>query len=252
TSPQAKRRSWCRSSLKGTKGRKSLPPVHQDVAELSKSISLDLPEVDRLSVLLLSSFQVRSSLLKVNDFSLAFFLLLNVLSTSQRQRRLGAPLPGGYLGCVLLGLGHRGCSLAVPTRSLLRSFTEESRSWDELLQRYKESAEEMSRQLERRRLEGGRAEPTAFLQTSQARALGSKPDYRKVLDDQREVLSSMELVLDGLQQTATLLQTFSEDSRRYLERQSKEMAARTFQHLEQSPVRKLIAGPPRKTLPPKA
>uniref|UniRef100_A0A663N5H2 DSN1 component of MIS12 kinetochore complex n=1 Tax=Athene cunicularia TaxID=194338 RepID=A0A663N5H2_ATHCN len=55
--PQNNRRSWCRSSLKGTKQRKSLPPFHQDVTELSKSISLDLPELDRLSVLLLSSFQ---------------------------------------------------------------------------------------------------------------------------------------------------------------------------------------------------
>ncbi|XP_014795693.1 PREDICTED: serine/arginine repetitive matrix protein 1-like [Calidris pugnax] len=31
TTPRAKRRSWCRSSLKGIKRRKSLPPVHQDV-----------------------------------------------------------------------------------------------------------------------------------------------------------------------------------------------------------------------------
>uniref|UniRef100_A0A8C0JAP2 DSN1 component of MIS12 kinetochore complex n=1 Tax=Chelonoidis abingdonii TaxID=106734 RepID=A0A8C0JAP2_CHEAB len=58
-SPQITRRSWSRSSLKGTNRRKSLPPFHQDVTELSKSISLDLPETDRLSRLLLSSFQVR-------------------------------------------------------------------------------------------------------------------------------------------------------------------------------------------------
>ncbi|XP_041346060.1 kinetochore-associated protein DSN1 homolog, partial [Pyrgilauda ruficollis] len=57
-SPQDQRRSWRRSSLKGRRSRrKSLPPVHQELRDLSKSISLDLPEVQRLSLLLLSSFQ---------------------------------------------------------------------------------------------------------------------------------------------------------------------------------------------------
>ncbi|KAM6996625.1 kinetochore-associated protein DSN1 homolog, partial [Passerculus sandwichensis] len=60
-SPQRRRRSWRRSSLKGRRSRRrSLPPVHREVSELSKSISLELPEVQRLSLLLLSSFQVNS------------------------------------------------------------------------------------------------------------------------------------------------------------------------------------------------
>ncbi|XP_039233891.1 basic proline-rich protein isoform X2 [Pipra filicauda] len=29
--PQGKHHSWCRSNLKGSKGHKSLPPVHQDI-----------------------------------------------------------------------------------------------------------------------------------------------------------------------------------------------------------------------------
>ncbi|XP_039575491.1 kinetochore-associated protein DSN1 homolog [Passer montanus] len=58
-SPQGRqRRSWRRSSLQGRRSRrKSLPPVHQELRDLSKSISLELPEVQRLSLLLLSSFQ---------------------------------------------------------------------------------------------------------------------------------------------------------------------------------------------------
>ncbi|XP_059728180.1 collagen alpha-1(III) chain-like isoform X1 [Haemorhous mexicanus] len=57
-SPRGRRRSWRRSSLQGRRSRrKSLPPVHREVTELSQSISLELPEVQRLSLLLLSSFQ---------------------------------------------------------------------------------------------------------------------------------------------------------------------------------------------------
>uniref|UniRef100_A0A8C9MXL1 Uncharacterized protein n=1 Tax=Serinus canaria TaxID=9135 RepID=A0A8C9MXL1_SERCA len=57
-SPRCRRRSWRRSSLQGRRSRrKSLPPVHREVTELSQSISLELPEVQRLSLLLLSSFQ---------------------------------------------------------------------------------------------------------------------------------------------------------------------------------------------------
>ncbi|XP_014749635.1 PREDICTED: kinetochore-associated protein DSN1 homolog [Sturnus vulgaris] len=66
--PQRKRRSWRRSSLKGRRSRrKSLPPVHHDITELSKSISLELPEIQRLSLLLLSSFQVNSP--KILEFT---------------------------------------------------------------------------------------------------------------------------------------------------------------------------------------
>uniref|UniRef100_A0A8C0EPH5 DSN1 component of MIS12 kinetochore complex n=1 Tax=Bubo bubo TaxID=30461 RepID=A0A8C0EPH5_BUBBB len=193
---QNKRRSWCRSSLKGTKQRKSLPPFHQDVTELSKSISLDLPETDRLSVLLLSSFQVRSSLL-VNYFSLAFLLGYLILSLWLTAL---SPLP-------------------------LRRFAAECQAWDRLLLRHQESAEEMAS-----RFKGSltvlQAEPLSDLQTSQAHVLGTKPNYQQILDEQGQVLRCLELVLDELQQAVKLLQTFSEDSRQYLRHLSEQLGKR--------------------------
>ena len=40
TTPQARRRSWRRSSLKGTRRRTSLPPLHQDVTGTASASSL--------------------------------------------------------------------------------------------------------------------------------------------------------------------------------------------------------------------
>ncbi|NXK13764.1 DSN1 protein, partial [Herpetotheres cachinnans] len=265
TTPQAKRRSWCRSSLKGTKRRKSLPPLHQDVTELSKSISLDLPEIDRLSVLLLSSFEFSAQKLEhvlrqTDGFSPESFRA-NVHSVSEDLKRYMQKLKrdGTLKSCIE---DPKGCFSYEPVPSLSftggsgvqscfpRRFTAECQSWDRLLQRYQEGAEEMSRQLEECRQRGGQAEPPAYLQTSQAQVLSSKPDYQKILDEQGEVFCCVELVLDELQQAVKLLQTFSEDSRLYLQRLSEQLAARTFRQLDRSPVRKLIAAPPRKMPPP--
>ncbi|NXG94524.1 DSN1 protein, partial [Stercorarius parasiticus] len=268
TTPRAKRRSWCRSSLKGTKRRKSLPPVHQDVTELSKSISLDLPEIDRLSTLLLSSFQFSAQkfehILKQTDGFSPEAFKANVDSVSEDLKRYMQKLKrdGTLKSCVE---DPKGCFSNTPCAAVelsrgktrvqpcslfsLRRFTAECQSWDQLLLRYQESAEEMSRQLEGCRRDGGRAEPLSHLHTSQAHVLRSKPDYQQILDAQGEVLSCMELVLDELQQAVKLLQAFSEDSRQYLRHLSEQLATRTFRQLENSPVRKLIAAPPRETPP---
>ncbi|NWQ96765.1 DSN1 protein, partial [Burhinus bistriatus] len=258
TSPRAKRRSWCRSSLKGTNRRKSLPPVHQDVTELSKSISLDLPEIDRLSMLLLSSFQFSAQkfehVLKQTDGFSAEAFKANVQSLSEDLKRYMQKLKrdGTLKSCIEdpkgILLDSALDESVAQVKEYITRFAAECQSWDQLLLRYQESAEEMSRRLEGRRRDGGRAEPLNYLHTSQAEILRSKPNYQKILDDQGEVLSCMELVLDELQQALKLLQAFSEDSQQYLRRLSEQLATRTFRQLENSPVRKLIsAAAPRDT-----
>ncbi|KAM6330525.1 kinetochore-associated protein DSN1 homolog isoform 2-T2 [Alca torda] len=258
TTPQAKRRSWCRSSLTGKKRRKSLPPVHQDVTELSKSISLNLPEIDRLSMLLLSSFQFSAQkfehILKQTDGFSPEAFKANVDSVSEDLKRYMQKLKrdGTLKSCVEdpkgILLDSALDESVAQVKEYIARFTAECQSWDQLLLRYQESAEEMSRQLEGRRRNGGRAEPLRHLHTSQAHVLRSKPDYQRILDAQGEVLSCMEL-LDELQQAVKLLQAFSEDSRQYLRHLSEQLATRTFRQLENSPVRKLIAAPPREPPP---
>ncbi|NXO59214.1 DSN1 protein, partial [Aramus guarauna] len=197
--PQAKRRSWCRSSLKGTKRRKSLPPVHQDVAELSKSISLDLPETDRLSMLLLSSFQFSAQklerVLKETDGFSPEAFKANAQSVSEDLKRYVQKLKrdGTLKSCG--GWAPESPAAAVPEGSAseirsfpsLRRFAAEGQAWDRLVLRYQERAEETSRRLEECRRNPGRAEPPSSLQPSQAGVLSSKPDYRKILEEQGEV-----------------------------------------------------------------
>ncbi|XP_074786022.1 kinetochore-associated protein DSN1 homolog [Athene noctua] len=258
--PQDNRRSWCRSSLKGTKQRKSLPPFHQDVAELSKSISLDLPELDRLSVLLLSSFQFSAQKLEhvlkqTEGFSPEAFKANARLLSEDLERYLQKLKRDGTLkSCiedpngVLLDTALEESVAQVKEYSA--RFAAECQAWDQLLLRHQESAEEMARRLEESRQTQGQAEPLGDLQTSQAHVLSTKPNYQQILDEQGQVLRCLELVLDELQQAMKLLQTFSEDSRQYLRRLSEQLAARSFQQLENSPVRKLLAAPPRKMPPP--
>ncbi|XP_010122622.1 PREDICTED: kinetochore-associated protein DSN1 homolog, partial [Chlamydotis macqueenii] len=204
TTPQGKRRSWCRSSLKGTKRRKSLPPVHQDVTELSKSISQDLPETDRLSMLLLSSFQFSAQkfehVLKQTDSFSPEAFQASVQSVSEDLKRYVQKLTrdGTLKSCVE---DPKGVLLdaaldesVAQVKEYIARFAAECQAWDRLLLRYQESAEEMSRRLQECRSTGGQAEPLGYLQTSQAEVLGTKPDYQKILDEQGEVLSCMELV----------------------------------------------------------
>ncbi|NXI68421.1 DSN1 protein, partial [Anseranas semipalmata] len=258
-SPQARRRSWRRSSLKGTKHRKSLPPFHQDVAELSKSISLDLPETDRLSMLLLSSFQFSAQKLEhilkqTEGFSPeAFKANMNLVSEDLKRYIQKLELDGTLKSCIEKAEGASSDSVSdesvAQAKEYIARFSAECQAWDQLLQHYQKGAEEMSRQLEECKANQGQAEPLDYLETSQAKVLSSKPNYQKILDEQGEVLNCMELVLDELQQAVKLLQAFSEDSRQYLRGLSEQLAARTFRRLEDSPVRKLIAAP-RRTVPP--
>ncbi|KFV99216.1 Kinetochore-associated protein DSN1, partial [Eurypyga helias] len=154
-SPKRLRRSWRRSSLKGTKRRKSLPPVHQDVTELSKSISLDLPEIDRLSMLLLASFQFSAQklehILKQSDGFSPEAFRANVQSVSEDLKRYVEKLKrdGTLKSCVE---DPKGASLdsaldesVAEVKEYMARFAAECQSWDQLLLRYQESAEAMAR-----------------------------------------------------------------------------------------------------------
>ncbi|NXG50977.1 DSN1 protein, partial [Psilopogon haemacephalus] len=228
---QAKRRSWRRSGLKGSKKRKSLPPVHQEVTELSKSITKDLPEAERLSELLLASFQfsaqkLEHSLQQNEGFSPeAFRAKVHCLSEDLKSYLQKLTQDGTLKGCVEDPEGSSSGWVS-SSSSLLHRFTSECQAWDQLLQRYQEGAEDICRQLEQCRSRQGQAEPQEHLQTSQAEVLSSKPNYQQILDEQGEVLSFMQLVLEELQQAVKLLQAFSLDSHHFLRGLSEQLGKR--------------------------
>ncbi|XP_032939584.1 kinetochore-associated protein DSN1 homolog [Catharus ustulatus] len=160
--PGGRRRSWRRCSLKGRRSRrKSLPPVHQDVAELSKSISLELPEIQRLSLLLLSSFQFSAQKLKQvleesEGFDPEAFAAKVQVSSEEFQRLLQRLLQDGTLGnCLEQPPGD--CldpaleESVAQVKLLMASFSGELQAWDQLLQQHLQHSQEASRTLEQLR-----------------------------------------------------------------------------------------------------
>ncbi|KGL82212.1 Kinetochore-associated protein DSN1, partial [Tinamus guttatus] len=222
TPVSARRDSWRRSSLMGTKRRKSLPPFHRDITALSKSISLDLPETERLSMLLLSSFQfsaqkLEDALKETEGFNPEAFQA-NVISVTEelKQHLQKLELDGTLKKCVEDPMGVSSDSALAESvaqiKEYMARFSTECQAWDQLLLDYQKNAEEMSRRLKECKVSGGSSEPESYLGTSQAEVLGSKPNYQKILDDQGEVFTCMELVLDEMLQASRVLQALLDDS----------------------------------------
>uniref|UniRef100_A0A8C6Z968 Uncharacterized protein n=1 Tax=Nothoprocta perdicaria TaxID=30464 RepID=A0A8C6Z968_NOTPE len=158
-------------------------------------------------------------------------------------------------------------SLTHAPRSLIFCrFTTELQSWDLLLLEYQQTAENMSRRLEECKLKGGNVEPESYLGSSQAEVVLSKPDYQKILDDQRE----LERIFWGKKTFSTvgqLLRAIVDTGTESLQNVSGTLgkrrpgaepprsgapappsqplwslaAARTFRRMERSPVRRLLA-----------
>ncbi|XP_053154692.1 kinetochore-associated protein DSN1 homolog isoform X2 [Hemicordylus capensis] len=253
-SPQVTRRSLRRCSLKqGTSRRKSLPPLQADITELSKAISLDLPEADRMIELLLSSFQYSAekleySLRQTEGFNPETFeQKVNLISEELRHCVKRLKLDGTLQKCLEDPRGGSSDpaldkSIAVLKENIAR-FSAEDQAWDQLLLSYQKRAEEISRQLQEYKLKQVSEEPFSYLGTSQAHVLQAKPDYQKILDCQEKVFDCMELVLDEIHQVVKICQVYTEDITRYLQKLSVQLASRTFQRLENSPARKLLRLP---------
>uniref|UniRef100_A0A6J0SME0 Kinetochore-associated protein DSN1 homolog n=1 Tax=Pogona vitticeps TaxID=103695 RepID=A0A6J0SME0_9SAUR len=250
-SPKVARRSLNRYSLKlGTNRRKSLPPLHLDVSDLCKAISLELPETERMAALLLSSFQFSArkleySLRQIEGFNPEIFEEnVRLLSEELRLHTKKLMLEGTLQKCFedpRGGLSDPALSGSVAAlKENIARFSTESEAWDDLLQTYKKNAEEIAKQLEQRELNQGTEEPFSYLGASQAQVLQAKPDYQKILDSQGEVFCDLERVLDEMQQIVKVCQTYMEDVTQYLRNLSSRLASRTFNNLENSPARKLL------------
>ncbi|XP_037982320.1 uncharacterized protein LOC119696605 isoform X1 [Motacilla alba alba] len=161
-SPQGRRRSWRRCSLKGRRSRrKSLPPVHHEVSALSRSISLELPEVQRLSLLLLSSFQfsarqLRRRLQQSPGFDPELFSAQVQRGSEEFQRLLQRLLQDGTLGNCLEATPGDSLDPALEesvaqVKLLMARLSGELQAWDQLLQQHLQRAQLASRWMRRSR-----------------------------------------------------------------------------------------------------
>ncbi|XP_055977463.1 kinetochore-associated protein DSN1 homolog [Sorex fumeus] len=247
---QDRRQSWRRASMKGTNRRKSLPPFHQGITELSRSISVNLTESKRLGVLLLSSFQFSAQKLEpflkdTKDFNLERFRA-KVSSVSEELKHFIDSLEsdGTLQKCFEDSEGK------VPDLSLeasvaemkeyITKFSLEQQTWDQLLLRYQKEAKEIISRSAENKMTEVEVEPTMYLGSSQSEVLNTKPDYQKILQNQSEIFDCVELVMDELQGSMKQLHAFMDESTQCLQKLSVQLGKRSTQQLDSSPARKLL------------
>ncbi|XP_053824221.1 kinetochore-associated protein DSN1 homolog [Vidua chalybeata] len=251
------RRSWRRSSLKGRRSRrKSLPPVHRDVTGLSQSISLELPEVQRLSLLLLSSFQfsaqkLQQVLKESEGFDPKAFAAKVQKGSEEFQRLLQRLLQDGTLGNCLESTPGDSLDPALEesvaqVKQLMARLSGELQAWDRLLQQHLEHSQEASRNLEQ--LRAG-TPPWTLPPIPKSQILASRPDYGAIVAQQGPALQSLRLLVDEAQQAGKMVLEFHGESRSFLSGLSEQLASRVFRRLQGSPVRKLLQRRPQKVLP---
>ncbi|XP_064258178.1 kinetochore-associated protein DSN1 homolog isoform X2 [Passer domesticus] len=225
-------------------------------ADLSKSISLELPEVQRLSLLLLSSFQfsarkLQQALQESEGFDPEAFAANVQKGTEEFQRLLQRLLHDGTLqNCVEPSPGDSldpALQESVAQLKLLMArFRGELQAWQGLLQQHLQRSQEAARNLEQLR-SGSPPWPPAPLPKSQI--LDSKPDYGAVLAQQGPVLDSLRLLVDEAQEAGKMVLEFQEQSSRSLRDLSEKLASRAFRRLPGSPARRLLQKRPRKAPP---
>ncbi|XP_069087852.1 kinetochore-associated protein DSN1 homolog isoform X1 [Pleurodeles waltl] len=249
-SPDRKRRSWRRSSMKGNNSRKSLPPMHCDNSGLSKSISLELSEPERLCQLLQSCFQfsiqkLQESLKSAVGFSSQDFKS-KVSSITQELNHFTERLQrDGTLQRCTEEPSSTPTNPALEDakaqiREYIERFTKECHSWEQILLSYQKTAMERARQLEEMKCKKVYDMHATVQGTSQDKVLKSKPNYQKILSDQFPVIDYMELVIDELQQAIFIVRSFMEENSQYLKSISTELALRSFQQIEDSPLRRYL------------
>lgn len=254
---QDRRQSWRRASMKETNRRKSLPPFHQGITELCRSISVNVAESKRLGSLLLSSFQFSVQKLEpflrgTEGFNLENFRA-KASSISEELKHFADRLEsnGTLQKCFEDSEGASDLSLEASVAEMkeyITKFSLERQSWDQLLLHYQEEAKEItsrgSTETKTKNTEV-EVEPTTYLGSSQSEVLNTKPDYQKILQNQNKVFDCMELVMDELQGSVKQLHAFMDESTQCLQKVSVQLGKRSTQQLDSSPARKLLKLQPR-------
>ncbi|KAM6147841.1 kinetochore-associated protein DSN1 homolog [Erethizon dorsatum] len=249
---QDRRQSWRRASMKEINRRKSLPPFHQGITELSRSIGVDLAENKRLRALLLSSFQfsvqkLEPFLKNTQGFSLESFRAKASFLSEELERFVDSLEKDGTLQKCFEDSKEKALDLNLEAsvaemKDYITKFSLEQQTWDRLLLCYQKEMlpEEISRGSTETKITEVKLEPTSCLRSSQSEVLYTKPDYQKILQTQKKVFDCMELVIDELQGSVKQLHTFMDESTQCLQKVSVQLEKRSMQQLDTSPARKLL------------
>ncbi|GCB60029.1 hypothetical protein scyTo_0012661 [Scyliorhinus torazame] len=241
--------SWRRSSLKGGKGRKSLPPIHQDSTEICEGIRMDLPEDERLALLLQACLEytlqkLQRTLETREDFSLeAFQTHVSGISNDVKRVVETMKIDGTLKKCTekpddVLPAPETEIMMKQLKDDIAR-LNAECKAWDRLLDVYQQNINAAS-DLGKVAVAGETLEPVMMMENSQIDVIKTKPDYRCYFDEDVTILQNMECIMDQLQLTMNLITRDRQEWDSSLQSISEELASRTFKGLEECPLQKFL------------
>ncbi|XP_051571198.1 kinetochore-associated protein DSN1 homolog isoform X1 [Myxocyprinus asiaticus] len=244
-SPRSRRKSWRRSS----RGRRSLPAFHSNSQSLCETISLSLPDNERLEKLFKAAMQrtvkrVKSSLYTIPGVDTES-LQTQVESLQEEWDSLAKEISRETQNSLP---SVESDPLVKATTARIQEDIDrlqaESMSWESLLNKHRTKADELDKCVERGEEKGVPLDPSCFAKSSQSQLILNKPDYKSVLIKQQKLLRNMELVMDSQCCIMRELLSFHEKSQLLVKETSARLACRAgFQNLPSSPVRQLIKGP---------
>ncbi|XP_051898060.1 kinetochore-associated protein DSN1 homolog [Pristis pectinata] len=249
-SPRSRSQSWRRSSFKGGKGRKSLPPIQRDVTEICEDISLDLPGDERLAELFRVCLEytlqkLQHTLGPQEGFGLhAFQTDASAISNDVKRIVEAMKLDGTLRKCTEepedVPPTPETEMLMKQLKNDISRLNAECEAWDQLLEVYRQNADRAANELEQAKVTGWTLEPTPVMENSQMDVITSKPDYQSILDKDVLTLQSMECIMDQLQQTMSLITRARQEWDSCLQHISKELASQAFEGLEEHPLQKFL------------
>lgn len=243
-SPRSRRKSWRRSS----RGRRSLPAFPCSSQPLCETISLSLPDNERLERLIKAAMQrtvkrVKNSLYTVPGVDTES-LQTQVESLNEEWDSLAKEISRETQNSLATVESDPVVNMTtVRIQEDINRLQAESMSWESLLNKHRTKADELDKCVQRGEEKGVPLDPSCFAKSSQSQLVLNKPDYKAVLMGQQKLLRNMELVMDSHCCIMRELLSFHEKSQLLLKETSNRLASRAgFQNLPSSPVKQLIKG----------
>ncbi|KAL2101581.1 hypothetical protein ACEWY4_003342 [Coilia grayii] len=244
-SPRSRSKSWRRS----TRSRRSLPSYSGAVQNLCKSISLSLPEEERIEKLMEAAMNVAVEKLQKTFVTLPGADLDIFQKQVESLKEEWARVAKEIRDESKIEEEKEQSTSIDPNitrtlqlcRNAIRRLETESALWDALLEKHQSKAEKLTKLVEKG--EGLPLDPKCVTQSSQSELIGSKPDYRNILFRQQKHLATVEMVLDAQCKLFKELLSFQEHCEAVIKEISAKLADQAGFEDIPCPVRNLLKGP---------
>lgn len=248
-SPPDRRKSWRRATL----SRRSFPALPNPYQVLCRSISTSLPHQERLEKLIMTSMRMaidrtQSSLETAANSSMESFQV-KVQQMLTEWDRLAQTIQSEYNGSQTNDNkpNLENPSVQMATEKIKKAISRlevESDSWEILLKKHKDKAEELGRKVEKGQESSITPDSTALAQSSQYQVIQSKPNYNLVLSRQQPMLQTMALIMDTQCKMVKNLLSIRDQSNLVVKETSGQLAAECgLSELSSDLVKNLITRP---------